>query len=480
MLFESLSQYTSQGFCPMHMPGHKRNTELLGTDLPYSIDITEIDGFDNLHDPQGILKKVSEAASVLYGSKSSFLLVNGSTGGILAAVRAAAKPGDTVVLARNCHTSVYHACELCGLKTVYLLPEQDSDTGLDGGIQPEQVDSALAEHPDAKLVIVTSPTYAGVTSDIRSIAAAAHRRGIPLLVDQAHGAHFGFSPYFPESALQSGADLIVTSLHKTLPALTQCALAHVGGDIINPQKLARELSVFETSSPSYVLLASIDRCIQILTKQREPLFRNFEEALRSFDQQIAGLEKLTVVCHGADSLSNHKSFYGFDPGKIVICTGKTNLTGVGLMELLRGKYRIELEMASADYALAITGICDPPEHFAILARALLAVEKETREKTSAAAGAGSHLFLPVQAEPIGEAIFEEGQLVPPEEAIGMISLDYIWAYPPGVPLIVPGEIVDSEAIREMKRLSASGVRLHSTVGKLPHCLRVKSQNSLQH
>ena len=471
MLLESLSEYASLGFCPMHMPGHKRNTGLLGTDLPYSIDITEIDGFDDLHDPRGILKQVSDTASSLYGSKASFLLVNGSTGGILAAVRSAVKPGDTVVLARNCHASVYHACELCNLKTVYLLPEQDAATGLDGGISPERVEQTLAEHPNAKLVVVTSPTYAGVTSDIRSIAAETHRRGIPLLVDQAHGAHFGFSSYFPESALQSGADLVITSLHKTLPALTQCALAHVGGELVNPEKLARELSIFETSSPSYVLLASIDRCLQLLSSQGKPLFHNLEESLRSFDQKIAGLRKLTVACHGADSLSNHKSFYGFDAGKLVVCTGKTNLTGVSLMELLRNKYRIELEMASADYALAIAGICDPQEHFDRLAEALIEIEKETKE---CAPMEHPCPFLPVQAKPIGEAVFEEGRLVPPDEAVGMMSLNYVWAYPPGVPLIVPGEIVDSNVVREMKRLSAAGVHLRSTAGSLPDSLRVES------
>jgi len=473
MLYDSLSEYALRGVCPMHMPGHKRNTGLLGRDLPFEIDITEIDGFDNLHNPQGMLKRVSGRASALYGSKASFLLVNGSTGGILAAVRAAVKPGDTVIMARNCHKSVYHAAELCSLKTVYLLPAKDEATGLDGSIMPEQVEQALTAHPEAKLVVVTSPTYAGVTSDIRAIAAAAHRRGIPVLADQAHGAHFGFSPYFPEDALKSGADLVIVSLHKTLPAMTQCALAHVGGDLVNPEKLARELSVFETSSPSYVLLASIDRCVEILTEKKETFFKGFEENLRSFDGKIAGLKNLTAVCHGADSLPNHKNFYGFDAGKIVISTGNANLTGVFLMELLREKYRIELEMASADYAVAIATVCDSPSHFDLLAQALLeidsAVLKKTRTETAAA-----RLSLPVQAEPICVALYENGQLLPLEEAEGKMSLDYVWAYPPGVPLIVPGEIADRGMIKEMKRLSDSGVHLQSTSGKMPDYLRVKA------
>lgn len=472
MLYESLFEYAGKDICPMHMPGHKRNIGLLGRALPFEIDITEIDGFDNLHNPQGILKKVSRAAGALYGSRASFLLVNGSTGGILAAVRAAVKPGDTVIMARNCHKSVYHAAELCALKTVYLLPGRDEATGLDGSILPEQVEKALSEHPEAKLVIVTSPTYAGVSSDIRSIAAIAHRRGIPVLADQAHGAHFGFSSYFPDEALENGADLVIVSLHKTLPAMTQCALAHVGGDLINPERLGRELSVFETSSPSYVLLASIDRCIQILAEKKDMLFKNFEENLTFFDRKIAGLEKLTVVSHGADRLSGHTNFYGFDAGKIVISTGNTNLTGVSLMELLREKFRIELEMASADYAVAIATICDPSEHFDLLADALLEIDAGVQEKTFTA-HEGARLSLPIQAKTICEALYEEGQLIPPEKAEGMMSLDYVWAYPPGVPLIVPGEIIDSGMIAEMKWLSDSGVRLQSTSGRMPDYLRVE-------
>ncbi len=472
MLFESLSQYASLGVCPMHMPGHKRNTGLLGRELPLEIDITEIDGFDNLHNPQGILKKVSEAASALYKSTASFLLVNGSTGGILAAVRAAVKPGDTVIMARNCHKSVYHAAELCALKTVYLLPAKNEATGLDGSILPEQVENAFSEHPEARLVVVTSPTYAGVVSDIRSIAAIAHRRGVPLLVDQAHGAHFGFSSYFPQDALQNGADLTVVSLHKTLPAMTQCALAHVGGELVDPDRLARELSVFETSSPSYVLLASIDRCVQILAEKKESLFKDFEENLRFFDRQTSELKKLTVVCHGKDRLAGHKNFYGFDPGKIVVGTGSTNLTGVRLMELLREKYRIELEMASAGYALAIATVCDVPEHFDLLARALIDIDAGITERSSANRPV-EHIPLPLQAEPICSAKYEEGQLLSLDRAEGMMSLDYVWAYPPGVPLIVPGEILGCDMIAEMKRLTSSGVGLLSTSGKMPDSLRVK-------
>ena len=218
-LFETVCTY-GRSAIPMHMPGHKRNTDLLGNDLPYAGDITEIDGFDNLHDmeTEGILNAIAKRASALYHAKFAFPLVNGSTGGILAAIRATAAPGDTVLAARNCHQSVYHAIELCELAHTSLLPPTDAVSGIYGSIRPEDVEAAFSKDPTIRAVILTSPTYEGVISDIKSIARTVHRYGATLIVDAAHGAHLGFHPAFPDSALQLGADAVVISLHKTLPS----------------------------------------------------------------------------------------------------------------------------------------------------------------------------------------------------------------------------------------------------------------------
>ena len=180
MLYDMLSDYNSSGMTPFHMPGHKRNAALLGDGLPYGLDITEIDGFDDLHDPHGVLRELSELTARLFGCRSAFPLVNGATGGILAAVRSAAGTGDTVVMARNCHKAVFNAVLLGRLKPVYLLPETDGPTGLCGSVTPEAVRKALEENPGAKLVVVTSPTYEGVVSDIEGICAQAHRRRVPF------------------------------------------------------------------------------------------------------------------------------------------------------------------------------------------------------------------------------------------------------------------------------------------------------------
>lgn len=465
MLYELLSEYDRKGVVPMHMPGHKRNTAMLGCDLPYDIDITEIDGFDNLHDAHGVLKMTADIAARLYGSKRAFPLVGGSTCGILAGVRSAVRYGGTVIMARNCHKAVYNAVELCGLNSVYLVPVIDESSGICGSITPEQVETAITENPGAQLVIITSPTYEGVVSDVEAICAIAHRQGIPVLVDAAHGAHFGFSDTIPKNPVACGADITVLSLHKTLPALTQCALLHLTGDMIDESKLAHELAVFQTSSPSYVLLSSIDRCVRLLTNEKEALFEAYTKNLSAFDKGISRIEKLKILCLGADSLAKHGRLFGFDPGKIVISTRQTNLSGYTLAQILRTKYRIELEMATADYALAMTSVCDGWDAFSLLIGALLDVNRDAQTALLGEAKADLPA-LPHKKMTATETAGLKGSFVPLDKAAGKIALEYVWAYPPGVPYLVPGELLDDEMIGYLRRISDRGTSIKSTQGRL--------------
>ena len=235
-LLERLSTYAASDAYPFHMPGHKRQVKMGITSVPnpFSVDITEIDGFDNLHHAEDILKESMNSAAAVYGADRSWYLVNGSTCGILAAIAAAVKPGEKILMARNSHKSAYHAVILNQLEPVYLYPEEVPEFQIPGGIEPEQVERALLEHPEIRAVFVTSPTYEGIVSDIQGIAATAHRHGAALIVDEAHGAHlpFGDGNYFPDGALQEGADLVIQSLHKTLPSLTQTAILHLKSQIL--------------------------------------------------------------------------------------------------------------------------------------------------------------------------------------------------------------------------------------------------------
>lgn len=466
MLYDRLIQYNNKGMIPMHMPGHKRNAMLLGNQLPYGIDITEIDGFDNLQDARGILKETADIAAALYGSKRAFLLINGSTGGNLAAVRSAARYGDTVIIARNCHASVYNAIEINGLNPVYLMPELDEATGICGSIYPEQVKKALAEHPEAKLVIITSPTYEGVVSDIKRICDCAHGCGIPVLVDSAHGAHLGLSGFFPQDAVNCGADIVVMSLHKTLPALTQSALLHLSGSLIDEDRLTQSISMFQTSSPSYILLSSIDQCVRLLSDGRETLFDAYIDRLKAFNESVKGLRKLKVLCCGSDTLSDHGGFFDFDPGKIVISTRKTGFSGQALAAIFRARYGIEPEMGALDTVIAMTSVCDSPENFIKLSEAMIDIDAKAVISENNAWRTLSY-SLPKMALPSFKAAELKGAYVPLSEAFGRISLEYIWAYPPGIPFLVPGEVIDSGVIDLISRMADNDIALKSTKGRLP-------------
>ena len=373
MLFDKLKEYAASGMYPMHMPGHKRNTAFLPPGLPYDIDITEVHGFDDLHEPTGILLETAELAAELYGSKRAFLLVGGSTAGNLAAIGANTVRGDKILMDINCHRSIYNAVELFGLKPIYIIPETDETTGISSGTEPRDVTAALEKDPEIRLVVITSPTYEGVISDVGAISETVHGFGIPLFVDGAHGAHLDFSARFKGGAVRAGADAVVMSLHKTLPALTQCSLLHICSERVSITKVARLLSILQTSSPSYILMASIDRCLRLLSSDKERLFRGYESNLDDFSDEIGALKKLIVVNHGKDK--NNPRFYAFDPGKLVIVTKNTAISGVELAETLRKDYQIELEMSRPFYAVAMTSICDAPEGFDRLAKALIEIDQ---------------------------------------------------------------------------------------------------------
>ena len=463
-LLEQLARYDAADFLPMHMPGHKR-TALGGEELPWQLDITEIDGFDNLHEAEGILKDGMELAARLYGSARAFYLVNGSSGGILAAIAAAAPFGSRILMARGCHKSVYHAVELLHLEPLYLTPPVDPSFAVSASLPPEAVESALAQHPDVRLVVLTSPTYEGVISDIAAIAAVCHRRGIPLLVDEAHGAHLYFHPAFSSGAVTAGADLVIQSVHKTLPSLTQTALAHVQGNLVDPQRLAHFLAVFQTSSPSYLLMGSIHRCLKLLEHRGPALFADYARNLQHLDRRLEALHHLRVLCHGADHCSRHPDFFAFDLGKLFVSTHGTDLTGPQLAALLRQR-GIEPEMAAPQGVLAMTSCCDTAETLERFAAVLLELD-----------GLCHNISVPCirptpPLPPVRYTIAQARQLptvtLPMAEAIGRTMTESLWMYPPGIPLVVPGEVLTADIVQALQDIADSGVQLHSDSGLAPH------------
>ena len=468
-LWERLEAHHKAGYLSLHMPGHKENAALapylarLGAEL----DITELPEFDDLHDPSGVLAQGMDRAAKLWGSRKSYFQVNGSTGGLLAAIRAATRRGDQVLVARHCHKAVYHAIELCGLDPVFLLPPVEETFGLAGSLSPEQVAQALEDNPGVKLVVYPSPTYDGVVSDTAGICAAAHAKGVPVLVDEAHGAHLGFHPAFPPGAMAQGADLAVASLHKMLPSLTQTALLHAGGKLVPLPQVARQTGIFQSSSPSYLLVASMDGCVRLLEEKGEALFAAWHRRLTEFDQGIQGLRHLRVLGHGREAGAHYPGIFALDPAKILISTQGTGLTGVALRDLLRREYRIEVEMALDHYVLAMTGLGTDDAMPARLAQALLAIDEtcaSSEETPSVLAVPGA---LPPRRCSLEEAAQAPGGLSFLYDAMGKVCGEYIWAYPPGIPLIAPGEEITPPLVETVEGLYRAGVRLIGTRGKPP-------------
>ena len=445
-LLNALQRHSCGGPYPLHMPGHKRMPGPLGDIC--KIDITEIEGFDDLHFPEGILKDAQDRAARVWGAEKSFFLVNGSTCGVLAAVSACFGPGAKgrrLLMARNCHRSVYHAAILERLETAYIEPEMirgERGTVISGAVTPESVEEALKRYDDIGAVCITSPTYEGVVSDIASIAALVHKKGIPLIVDEAHGAHFGFHPAFPGSALSGGADLVIQSLHKTLPALTQCALLHLQGEYVRPENVARYLRIYQTSSPSYVLMASMDECVRLMEDSHD-LFEALDHNTRWFYQQAASLKNLEIIRTD-------------DPSRIVIGQGRSGLSGEQICAILRERFGMECEMAVPSHALALMTIADRREAFEALFGALETID---RECPGGEALLAKEAPLPRQMMNLYQGWQMETEKTALCESNGRISSEFVYMYPPGIPILAPGELIDEPMSLFLTDLSSNGIQL---------------------
>ena len=444
-----LEEYAKEDFYPFHMPGHKRNPVIFPN--PYTIDITEIEGFDDLHRPMGILKEAQNRAAKLYRSKKSYYLVNGSTCGILTAISAAVPAKGKLLMARNGHKSVYHAAYLRGLSTVYVNPCM-TKFGILGAVNPEEIRKCLEKEPDIQAVIITSPSYEGIVSDVAAIAEIVHGFGIPLIVDEAHGAHLGFHASFPETALHLGADVVVQSMHKVLPSLTQTALLHLNSEYVSPAAIERYLDIYETSSPSYVLMASMENCIRMLQEEGARLFETYDMHLKSFYRKAEGLSNLHIM--KKEDFSDQEVF-DLDISKIVISAKHTNMTGNDLEKKLREDYHLQMEMYSGFYVLGMTSIMDREEGFERLYRALkeidegLSFAEESSEDISQLIR-GLYILKEKKME-MYEAMDLPAQTVSLEEAEGKISADMISLYPPGIPILLPGEAIDTDFIKNIRK-----------------------------
>ncbi len=475
-LYDKLNSYVKSDIYPFHMPGHKRNVS--SGDSPYAYDITEIDGFDNLHHPRGIIRASLDMATAFYGTARTYYLVNGSTSGILSAISACTKQGGRIIMARNSHKSVYNAVYLRQLKAHYLYPKNIEGSSILGGIAPKDVEDLLKEYPDTQAVIITSPTYEGVCSYVAAIAKIVHKYGIPLIVDEAHGAHFSMHEYFPQSAIESGADIVVQSVHKTLPALTQTALLHVCSDKISLENIERYLSIYQSSSPSYVLMSSVDGCIRGIFSHGTKVFDLYVERLNRFRKRMDSCTHIKLL---DNNILGKNGAYELDLGKLVLIINSERYTGHDVYEILLEKYHIQLEMASSDYVIAMTSMSDKDEGFERLYEALLEIDRDIRinegygalyKRDSSSDDEDKDICKrrAVQCKGIYEAIEAEHEYVNFINSTGRISAEYIYLYPPGIPIVAPGEILEGTVIEYLLRCKRQGLDvqglLDDSLGKI--------------
>jgi len=460
-LYHKLKEYAKTDFYPYHMPGHKRCLfgETLGKsdaeDSMAELDITEIDGFDNLHDAQGILREIQAKTALLYGAEESFYLINGSTAGILSAISATVPEGGKLLMARGSHKAVYHAVYLRKLTAQYLFEEIEEDFACGMPVTAIQVKQALEENPDVSAVLIVSPTYEGLMADVKTIAEEVHKKGIPLIVDSAHGAHLGFHPSWPENCARQGADLVIESLHKTLPAPTQTAVLHVNGNFVDRNRLKRFLRIYQTSSPSYLLMAAMEDSLEIVAQKKEELFCAFLENWNRMLQELSRCKNMQILQKP-----------GSDIGKLVVMDSSGTISGRELYKILLEKYHLQLEMSTEKYVLAMFTIADGKEAYERMTTALLEIDalcKKTERQQKKFTGYDTirkqnpGKIYPKVVLSLTKSWEKETEEIILSQAVGRISGEFINLYPPGIPIVVPGEELSEEICEFLQKLMDSGL-----------------------
>lgn len=502
-LHEKLIQLKKCDDYPFHMPGHKRVPLVIDGGEKnftfYERDITEIDGFDNLHHTESLLRDEQEKAAKLFKSEQSYFLVNGSTSGILSAIMSVcAHSNKPILMCRNAHASAYYAVELAGIQADYVFPEVIKEYQIQGSISVDLLKEQLLRK-EYSAVYITSPTYEGILSDVESIARMVHTYHIPLIVDEAHGAHLGLfhdENQFPSGAVQAGADIVIESLHKTLPCMTQTAILHRNGDLIDRDKLEHYLRIFQSSSPSYIMMDSIVSGISYASLHQEMLLSAYFARLDQFYERVASLKHVLVLSQKQFAKMSKKTVFAHDIGKIIIGIrneDKSNDTynatewnsnkmigfkpcGKMIYDMLRDRYHLQMEMATSGYVLAMTSVMDSQEGFERLEKALFEIDellpKLLEGQTEQLSDVENFFFLhPEQRCTVQQALRQPVRQEILEQSEGQICGGYVYQYPPDVPILVPGEEIFegfAQYVYDMRKrgIEIKGIRLNTRTDHL--------------
>ena len=459
-LFSGLVQHSKKNPIQFHIPGHKKGKgiapefrEFIG-DNALSIDLINIGPLDDLHQPKGIIKEAQDLAAEAFGADHTFFSVQGTSGAIMAMIMSVCGPGDKIIVPRNVHKSVMSAIVFSGAIPIFIHPEIDEHLGISHGITTDSLIRALEEYPDAKAVLVINPTYFGISADLKSIVEIAHSYDIPVLVDEAHGVHIHFHDDLPLSAMQAGADMAATSVHKLGGSMTQSSILNVKGNRVSYKRVQSVLSMLTTTSTSYLLLASLDVARkELATSGRELLDRTIQLA-NSIRKRINELDH--IYCVGDEILEKDAAF-DYDPTKLIISVKDLGLSGFDVEMWLRENYNIEVEMSDLYNILCLITPGDSEEEANILVSALAALCKE---RDLPAAKINTQVLLPeipILAVSPRDAFYSETELVPFDDSEGRIIAEFIMVYPPGIPIFIPGEIISEENLVYIKKNRDAGL-----------------------
>ena len=456
-LLSKLEQLAHSADTPFYCPGHKRGQgiseallKIFGQSV-FQADLPELPELDNLFAPDGVIAQAQALAAAAFGAEKTYFLVNGSTCGIMAAILATCSPGDKIILPRNVHRSAIAGLILSGAIPLFLTPEYDAQWDLNYSFSPEVLAKTLLEHPDTKAVLSVYPTYQGVCGDINQIAAITHQHDIPLLVDEAHGAHFKFHPELPISALEAGADLTVQSTHKVLGAMTQASMLHLRGDRIDPERINQALQLVQSTSPSNILLASLDAARQQMATQGKALLSQTLQLAATAQEDISQIPNLSVLSFSAPTAG----FHAFDQTRLTIKLDQLGWTGFDADDTLRQQWQVTAELPSLRHLTFIISLGNREDDINRLVEALRNLPR--RSPLSPPAN------FPLPQSPLllspREAFFAPTESVAIADSPGRTCAETICPYPPGIPILMPGEVITEISVDYLSQITKLGAEI---------------------
>ena len=455
-IYEALQEFEKRRVVPFDVPGHKRGrgnpelTELLGEKC-VSMDVNSMKPLDNLCHPVSVIREAEELAAEAFGAAHAFLMVGGTTSAVQAMILSVAKRGEKIILPRNVHRSVMGAMVLCGAVPVYVDPACDDRLGIPLGMRREDVETAIKKHPNAKAVLVNNPTYYGVCSDLKAIAKMAHDHGMLCLADEAHGTHFYFSDELPLSAMAAGADMAAVSMHKSGGSLTQSSLL-LCGPAMQEGHVRQIINLTQTTSGSYLLLSSLDISRRNLAlRGREA----FSQVVGLADYARGEINQIGGYYAFSKELVNGDSVFDFDRTKLSVNTLEVGLAGIEVYDLLRDEYDIQIEFGDLGNILAYLSIGDRPREIERLVSALSEVRRRFGRKDAAGLMRQEYIDPEVVLSP-QDAFYAQKTSLPLEETAGRVCSEFVMCYPPGIPILAPGERITPEIVRYIQYAKEKG------------------------